>query len=566
MSACRAKTGRFEMKSVIYARYSSDKQSAESIDDQCRTCRAFAEREGWTNIEVYADRAISGTRKDRPDYQRMLTDAEAKTFDVLLVDDLSRLSRDDVEQGSTLQDLRFWDIRVIGVSDGYDSTSKSHKVISGVRGIINNVYLDDLRDKTHRGLKGKALNGQNTGGRAYGYRHIPIEHPTEKDAFGRPKITGVTRKVDPEQAEIVRQIFRWFAEGRGYREIAGRLNAQQIPSPRGGTWAASSIRPMLRNEVYVGRAVWNRRQWVRNPKTGKRVPKTRPQDEWVTVDAPKLRIVDDKLWRSVQARRDELLATHRERQKDGKQRPGKAPTYLFSSIVKCGTCGGDYIKANKTHYRCSTYLNKGKVACDNSVSVRKDVLEERLLHTIKTELFDDDSFETFKAEARRVLDQRMKDRKKDTAKQQRELTKVEREIANMVGFVKAGNITPTLSDELRKAEAEKERLAAELSADVPAIDDVEEIFADVLDRYGAMAFNLETFAARDVTKARNMIKALVGGHITLRPTGRGGLKAELRGDYGGLIQLVAEHPGTRAGASKVRMVAGAGFEPATFRL
>jgi len=545
------------MKTAIYARYSSDKQSRASIDDQVRNCRTFAKHKGWTDIEVYADEAISGTKKDRPAYQRMLADAKAKAFDVLLVDDLSRLSRDDIELKQAVRSFRFWGVRIIGVTDGFDSDAKGYKIQASVRGMMNEIYLDDLAEKTHRGLEGKALKGQNTGGRAYGYQHIPIEHPTEKDTFGRPKIIHVTREVDPEQAEIVRQIFQWFAEGRGYREIAGRLNTQKIPSPRRGTWTASSIRPMLRNKVYMGRTVWNRRQWVRNPETGKRVPKTRPQDEWVTKDTPKLRILDDQLWKSVQARRDEMLSTHRERQKDGKQRPGKAPTYLFSSIVKCGTCGGDYIKANKTHYRCSTYINKGKAACDNGVSVRKDVLEERLLHAIKTELFDDDSFETFKTEARLVLDQRMKNRKKDTAHLRRQLAKVEHEIANMVDFVKAGNITPTLSDELRKAEAEKERLAAELSTSIPAIDDVEEIFANVLDRYASMAFNLETFAARDVTKARNVIKALVGGCITLRPTGRGGLEAKLQGDYGGLIQLVAERPSTRAGESKVRMVAGA---------
>ena len=543
------------MKTAIYARYSSDNQRETSIEDQFRLCREHAEREGWKIVGTYHDAAISGASLiRRPGVQALLAEAQQGAFDIVLAEALDRVSRDQADVATLFKHLHFAGVQIVTLAEG-----EINELHVGFKGTMNALFLKDLADKTRRGLRGRIEKGRSAGGNTYGYDVVK-----RTDCDGEP-IRG-ERAINEAEAEVVQQIFRWFAEGRGYREIAGRLNVQQIPSPRGGTWTASSIRPMLRNEVYVGRAVWNRRQWVRNPETGRRVCRLNPESKWITKDAPKLRLLDDRLWQAVQARRDELLTTHRERQKDGKQRPGKAPTYLFSSIVKCGTCGGDYIKANKTHYRCSTYINKGKAACDNGVSVRKDMLEEHLLHAIKTELFDDDSFETFKAEARRVLDQRMKNRKKDTAKQQRELTKVEREIANMVDFVKAGNITPTLSDELRKAEAEKERLAAELSADVPAIDDVEEIFADVLDRYASMAFNLETFAARDVTKARNMIKALVGGHITLRPTGRGGLEAELRGDYGGLIQLVAERPSTRAGASKVRMVAGAGFEPATFRL
>ena len=166
------------MKAALYARYSTDKQRDASIEDQFRNCQAYAEREGWEVIARYADRGISGADAGRPQYQAMLADAKAGKFNVLLMDDLSRLSRDEVETRRALRRLPFWGVRVIAVSDGYDSESKGHKVHAGVRGLINEIYLDDLREKTHRGLTGQALKGFNTGGRCYGYRHIPIEDAT----------------------------------------------------------------------------------------------------------------------------------------------------------------------------------------------------------------------------------------------------------------------------------------------------------------------------------------------------------------------------------------------------
>ena len=226
--------------------------------------------------------------------------------------------------------------------------------------------------------------------------------------------------------------------------------------------------------------------------------------------------------------------------------------------MPCGECGGRYIKANKTHYRCSNFINRGEEACANSISVRKDLMEKKLLHAIKEELFDGDSFETFKKEARRILKERLKARNKNAGKFQRDLATVEQQIENMISFVKAGTITPSLSEELRKAEAEKKKLTEALNADIPQIENVEAILTDALDRYWTMALDLEDFAARDVSAARVTIKALVGGNIIFRPTPAGGLNADMRGDFGGLIELVKESPGTKARArSKFEMVAGA---------
>src|SRR5690348_7228559 len=145
------------MKVAIYARYSSDAQRAASIEDQARNCRRRAEADRWEIVATFADAAVSGSDSSRPEYQRMIAAAGRREFDVLLLDDLSRFARDSVEQERTIRRLEFGGVRIIAVSDGYDSQSKARKVHRGFKGLMNEIFLDDLRERTHRGLTGQAL-------------------------------------------------------------------------------------------------------------------------------------------------------------------------------------------------------------------------------------------------------------------------------------------------------------------------------------------------------------------------------------------------------------------------
>lgn len=172
------------MRVALYARYSSENQREASIEDQYRNCEHRAAQEGWTISHRYHDKAISGSTSDRPGYQQMLKDAQARLFDVVLVDDFSRLSRDQVETEQVRRRLVHWGIRLIGVSDGIDTAAKGHKMLSGFKGIMNEVFLDDLRDKTRRGMVGQVLKGYHGGGRSYGYRLVPDTTPARKTPTG----------------------------------------------------------------------------------------------------------------------------------------------------------------------------------------------------------------------------------------------------------------------------------------------------------------------------------------------------------------------------------------------
>lgn len=352
-------TRRHDESPALYGRYSTDKQREASIDDQFRNCENHAKREGWKIVHRYADEAITGSTKDRPQYQAMLAAAEARQFDVLIVDDLSRLTRDDIETKQTLRRLKYWGIRLIGVSDGFDSDSKGHKIQASVRGMMNEIYIDDLREKTDRGMTGQVLQGNNAGGRCYGYRHIPIEDASRHDEYGRPAIVAVRREIDPQQAGWVRKIFRWYAEGYTPRWIAAELNRLGVPSPgatwkrrAAGTWAASALYGngkfdgVLNNSLYAGRYVWNRTRYVTDPVTGKQKRVARPESEWIERDMPELPIVPQALWEAVKARRSVGKRNDEKRSElHINARTGAGPKYLLSGLLKCGVCGGNWLIA-----------------------------------------------------------------------------------------------------------------------------------------------------------------------------------------------------------------------------
>src|SRR5438067_4554236 len=202
---------------AIYARFSTEMQRATSLEDQIRNCRRFATQAGWEIVQdhIYQDSAVSGFGVEhRPAYQRRVTAAltAAPAFTVILVDDLSRLSRDLVETLKLYRRLQRRGVELVAVTDGIQTSHQMAKLQITIKGLVNELYLDDLRDKTHRGLTGRALKGLSTGGRLFGYR-------TTRGAQGAEWVV-----FEPE-AEIVRRIFREYAGGLSMKALVVRLNA-----------------------------------------------------------------------------------------------------------------------------------------------------------------------------------------------------------------------------------------------------------------------------------------------------------------------------------------------------
>ena len=522
------------MRVAIYARFSTEGQREASLDDQTRNCERHADREGWHVVTRFADRALSGTKRDRPGYQAMLAAAKRREFDVLVVDDLSRLSRDEIELKQTVRRFRFAGLRIVSVSDGFDSAAKGHKIQATVRGLLNEIYLDDLAEKTHRGLTGQALKGFNAGGRSYGYRHLPIVDASQSDEYGRPRVIAARREINQEQARIVRLIFSEFADGRSPRAIAIKLNQRGISSPRGGTWALSAIYGdrrtgvgILNNPLYIGRVIWNRSRWERNPDTGRRRRVERPEAEWIVREDESLRIVSPELWDRAQARI-----------KRSQHRPGPRARYLFSGILRCGVCGGPFVKVDGYRYGCATHKDRGPAVCGNGMTVAVKIADRALLDDIRQRktLLSDEAVALFRRETAILLRAEKHNRGDgDGGGESARLAALEREIANMVAAIKAGAFSDSLRTALAAAEAERAALQEHAKAD-KAMATLPDFLPRAADVFRGLMADLETVLVDDSEVAREHLRALLGEEIQLvpRPEDRA---LEARIPQGGVYRL-----------------------------
>lgn len=501
------------MRTAAYARYSSDQQSAASLDDQLRNVRLYCARQGWAEPIVYSDAAISGARNDRPGYLRLLNDVER--FDVIVVDDLSRLSRDSIEVAQAIRRLTFRGVRVIGVSDGTDTGRKGHKAEVGLRGIMSELYLADLADKTHRGLTGRALAGASAGGLPYGYRVTDVGQ----------------RSIDEVQAAVVRRVFAEYLKGMTPRAIAAGLNRDGVPSSRGGTWSMTAIHGdvrrgigMLVNPIYVGRPIWNRSRWVKHPETGRRVRQERSESEWVRQDLPELAIVSTATWDATQARLRGCSAP------TGTPGPGRPMRHLLSGLLVCGECGGPLVVVDAYNYGCSTARDRS--TCSSRIRLRRKVAEEALLAGVREQLLSEAAFQRFQKTLRAAL----KKSARDPEAAKKKLASAELELANVMAAIRAGIITPSTKAEVLKGEAAVATARAELSAMRQAEPD--RMIPRARDEWerivGALAEK-----SRNLPQAREALKTLIG-------------KAIIRNENGDLVaEIAGSHLAVVAGAGSV---------------
>ena len=168
------------MRCAIYARHSTDAQNPRSSDDQARECKRYAEQKGWLVVpgDIFKDEAVSGSDINRTAYTQMKEAATLRSFDCILVDDLSRLGRDMAESAAIYRDLTAIGVRIVSVADGIDTSNPSSKIPFYFKGMMNEMFLDDLKTKIVRGLKSQVIRGYSTGGRVYGYDTRQILDPS----------------------------------------------------------------------------------------------------------------------------------------------------------------------------------------------------------------------------------------------------------------------------------------------------------------------------------------------------------------------------------------------------
>lgn len=364
---------------AMYGRYSTDLQEETSIADQFALGERWASKNGCTapNELRFSDNAKSGgTTHGRVGLEQMLAAASDGRFSVLIIESLSRLSRNIGDIHHLIERLHFFEIEVIEATSG----TKLDDTNTALKGMVAHFMRGDTAKMVRRGLNGVVASGKSAGGRAYGYRSLP-RGPEER-------ARGGVLAIVPEEAEIVLEIFTRYASGETPCHIAKDLNRRLIPAPRGTRWAASCIHGeatrgsgILNNELYRGWRVWNKNRMQLNPFTGKRVSRRNPPEEHVRSEVPELKFIPDSIWEAVTAKKAQKAA--------GTQQRARRAQRVFSGLLRCGSCGSGMSlkgkdKTGRERIQCTRSKESGD--CPDPRSYYIDEIEQRVLSLLRSEL------------------------------------------------------------------------------------------------------------------------------------------------------------------------------------
>jgi len=550
-----------EKRCAIYCRFSSDLQDVSSLADQERVSRRYAEANGWNVVEVYSDAAISGTHNDRPGFQRMMDDARARQFDILVAEDLDRLNRRLEHTAALYNQLQFVGIEIHTVSRG-----RIDDIQVGIGGLMGELYVKNLAQKTRRGLEGRVRAGKSGGGNAYGYDVV-----AGTDATGNP-ITG-EREINPREAEIVREIFRRAAAGEGPRRIASDLNARGVPGPRGRGWSDTTIRGhakrgtgILNNTLYIGKLSWGRQSYPKNPSSGRRNARINNPDTIVVTDVPDLRIIDDELWAAVKEQQARVSRPTTDPFSTNPLNDAHRPKFLLSGLLTCGVCGGAYTIRAKDRYGCAARGNKG--SCSNSRTITRQDLELRVLDGLKGHLVTPDLVEEF-AEAYTAEWNRLQSSRTVSERQrEKELAVVNRRIKAMVDAIEQGIITETTKERLIALEADRARLTAaqkELPAPMPALHpNLAKAYREKVAR-----LEVELDDPEITAEAKSVLRSLIEKIIVFPGEKRGEVHLELHGELAAILGMTIDQKnkqGPNGTAVQVSVEGGEVLETPTFRV
>ncbi len=360
------------MKAAIYCRLSEEDRNkhfatddSNSIRNQKEMLQNYAAEQGWEIYGIYSDDDYAGADRRRPQFNRLLADAEARKFDIILCKTQSRFTRELELVEKYIHGLfPRWGIRFISIVDNADTANKGNKKSRQINGLVNEWYLEDMSDNIRSVLNSRRESGYHIGAFAlYGYKKDP-------DRKGH-------LLIDDEAAAVVREVFTLFSEGYGKTAIARMLNDRGIPNPteykrrqglryqppkskNGTLWKYAAIADMLTNQIYIGNMVQGRYGSI-SYKTKQNRP--RPKSRWYVVEGTHEPIIRRDLWERVQA-------TVAERAKPFHT----GNVGVFAKKVRCAGCGyGMRSSKNRgRHYLQCASRHVAKDACEGAfISVER---------------------------------------------------------------------------------------------------------------------------------------------------------------------------------------------------
>lgn len=370
-----------DYKVALYIRLSKEDDSeveSQSVTNQRSMLREFTQKQRLSVFSEYVDDGFSGGNFDRPAFNQLIEDIEAKKVNMVITKDMSRLGRDYIQTGYYME--RYFpekQVRYISLLDGIDTgIDNSMNDITPFKAIMNDMYAKDISKKIKSVKHDKQRKGLFIGGKApYGYALSPDEKNT--------------LIIDETAAEIVKMIFRFAVNGKSCREIAVTLNEMNIPTPAtyanlnlsrkgpySGKWSSERVTYTLKNQMYIGNMVQGTTKKV-NYKSKKSIKI--PKNQWIVVKNTHAPIIESEVFDKVQ-----LMIESRNRTRS------RTYDYLLKGIIFCKECGHPFGVINRVlsgnrptlYFVCRTYQRFTKSSYCTCHCIRVDTVTNAILEKI----------------------------------------------------------------------------------------------------------------------------------------------------------------------------------------
>lgn len=410
----RGKKIEAEAIGVIYARYSSHSQRDISIEQQIAKDQELAAEYGIKVVSIYADRAVSGRTDKRKEFQKMMREVSKYGVKYVIAWKSNRIGRNMLEAMINETRLQDMGVRVLYVEEDFDDTAAGRFAARSMMN-VNQFYSDAMSEDIRRGLMDNAEKCMVNGSLPFGYRR-------SKDGY---------YEIDPEKAEIVREIFKRFLHEESFADIGRDLNGRGIRTKRGNTWNKNSFHRILSNDTYIGVYSYS----------GIRKENGVPA------------IITKEVFYAAQERlktKPNPVGRHR-----------MNSDYLLTGKLFCGHCGSPMVGISGTsrtgdkHYYYSCQKHRLEKSC-NKKNIQRDYLERRVVEQIKESLMDDhviewllDGYEEFSQKARS---------ESLLATYEQELEEVKKSLKNIMRAIEQGIFTDTTKERLEELEQERRTL------------------------------------------------------------------------------------------------------------
>jgi len=321
--------------------------------------------------------------------------------------------------------------------------------------------------------------------------------------------------------------------------------------------------------LYIGRLVWNRLRYIKDPDTGKRVSRLNPEEQWIIHELPDLRIVSQELWERVKTRQASVSLGRSASSEAAGFWDRRRPRYLLSGLVKCAECGSSYVKISQSHFGCAGARNKG--TCGNRKAIRRDFLEEAVLGGLQDRLMAEEHLDYFCKEYTKEYNSIRATARADNDERVARLSRISQDLDRLVDALINGVPADRVKTRMQTLEAEKTKLEAMILTEPTEAPTFLHPAMSALYKSSVMNLRQALTAPDAQAEAMDLLRSLIDKIVVHPPSGDAGdVLIDIEGDLAGILS-VCDKSKKAAGLSpndlvQIKLVAGVGFEPTTFRL